>query len=332
MYHGMTERPGKSIFHELMKRAMMVVNVCLGVKPDERVLVITDNIRRDLGSPLYEAALDAGADATYIEIKPLAMIGQEPPKVVADAMLDAEVIMIAMKASITHSIARKKASHNGARIASMPFGSKSTELVMEVFTRGGMSADYHRMNENMDRLASRLKGTKQAHVTTKLGTDLTIDYGGRSFYLDRGLAHRPGDLTNLPAGELYIAPMNANGTVVIDKTFGRLGALTSPLELTFKDGKVVSIMGDRAKELEKVLSQFDDEAKKIAEFAIGMNPKARFYGLLVEDEKVGGSVHIAIGNNSGFGGNNNVDIHMDGVISEPDLYIDGEKIELRNYL
>lgn len=67
-------------------------------------------------------------------------------------------------------------------------------------------------------------------------------------------------------------------------------------------------------------------ARSIAEFGIGTNEKAKISGIVLEDEKVLGTVHIAVGNNKSMGGEIDVPIHLDGVIRKPDVYLDGELI------
>ena len=62
----------------------------------------------------------------------------------------------------------------------------------------------------------------------------------------------------------------------------------------------------------------------IAEFAVGLNPHAIITGTILEDEKVLGTVHIALGNNLSYGGTNDVPLHLDGVITRPTLYAGNE--------
>jgi len=317
---------------EVSHVARRILKECMGVKPGESVLIVTDTIRKDLGEPIYTTALDMGIDAVYMEMKPRKINSQEPPGLIAEAMYNADVIISMTAVSLTHTQAKINAVKHGARIATMPFGSKSTEFVSKVFTGGGMTVDFEKMDNNIHRLAERLKDTAHAHITTKKGTDVVIDYTGRKFFKDTGIARDPGKFTNLPAGEIYIAPVNANGIVVIDVTLGRLGKLMSPMTLTFKDGLVTSIEGERSEELETILSTHGPGSRNIAELGIGMNPKASVCGLLVEDEKVGGTAHVALGNNHDFGGDITVGLHIDGVMSGPTIVVDGRKLNVREYL
>lgn len=316
---------------DIKQSAMTAVKECMGVKPGEKTLVVSDAVRKDLGIPLYQAALEAKANAEYIEINPYEIREHEPPKVVSDAMMHAKVILIATSSSFSHTKARKKASKNGARIASMPYGSHPEELVMKAFARGGMTVDFKKMSANIDRIAKRLKGTRQARMVTEKGTDLVIDYESREFHKDSGIARNPGDSTNLPAGEVFVAPVSASGTAIIDVSMVGLDLHSAPLELAFEDGSIVSMRGKHAESMEKLLAPFGDPARKIAEFAIGMNPKSILSGIIVEDEKAAGTAHIAIGNNAGFGGDNHVELHMDGIIGDVTLYVDGKKLPLDEY-
>lgn len=317
---------------DIRHSAMTAIKECMGVMPGEKALIVSDAVRNDIGIPLYNAARDAGADTTYLEIKADEMGEHEPPKVVSDAMMRADVILIATASSLTHSKARKKASENGARVASMPYGSQPEDLVMKAFARGGMTADFGKMSTNIDNIAKRLKGTRQARIVTEKGTDLTIEYGDREFHKDTGIARNPGDSTNLPAGEVFVAPTSASGTVIIDVAMDGFDLLSAPLELTFENGSVISIRGSHAESLEKILIPFGDPARKIAEFAIGMNPRSMISGIIVEDEKAAGTAHIAIGNNANFGGDNHVELHMDGIIGDVTIYVDGEKLHLDEYI
>lgn len=317
---------------DVKKSAIIAVKDCMGVKPEEKVLIVTDSVRKDIGVPVYEAALDLGCDALYMEMKPRSMSGEEPPKAIAEAMLASDVVIAVTKVSLSHTEARRNACKNGARIASIPILESDGELVMKMFATGGMTADYGKISKNIDLLCDRLKGSKQARITTPLGTDITIDYTGREFHKDNGLALNPGDFTNLPGGEIYLAPVNANGKVVIDGSFGDFGLLRSPLEIIIKDRYVTSVKGDHDKDLLKLFEDLGNDARNVAELGIGMNPAAKLWGILLEDEKVGDTIHIALGDNTSFGGDVSVPMHFDGIVTSPAIFIDGKRINIKDYL
>ena len=107
-----------------------------------------------------------------------------------------------------------------------------------------------------------------------------------------------------------------------------------PIKFTVVDGFAVKILGDReAMELRKQLESVKNKnAYNIAEFGIGTNPNAKVTGNIIEDEKSLGTCHIALGNNSGFGGKVNVPIHVDGVITRPTIFVDDKKLVDRGEL
>ena len=89
---------------------------------------------------------------------------------------------------------------------------------------------------------------------------------------------------------------------------------------------VYEITGERAEEVIKRLDRVGPMAYLVAELGIGLNPKAKVTGNILEDEKVIGTAHIAVGNNLSYGGDNDVPLHLDGVITRPDIYADGKKL------
>jgi aminopeptidase len=150
----------------------------------------------------------------------------------------------------------------------------------------------------------------------------------------RGLFHKRGDVGNLPAGEVALAPVegSTNGTLVIDSLVDTaLGlSVTQPLKITVKNGRARSPAGSDAAKLRSILIAADKNAYSIAELGIGTNAKARIIGNVLEDEKVLGTVHIAVGDNTSFvGGHTKSNIHLDGILVQPTVKID-ENLLLRN--
>lgn len=322
----------KDIGPDIRRSAAAAIRDCLNVSPEDRVLVVTDTVRKDLGIPIHQAALEAGCDALLMEMKPRARSGEEPPRAVEHALLHTDVFIMATTVSLSHTQARKEACKAGARGASIPIQNKDQDLVMRTFARGGMTADYPAMSKNIDRMMDALKHIHEARVTTAKGTDITFTFEHRKWHADTGIVARPGEFTNLPGGEVFVAPFSAEGTAVIDGTFGDFGILSRPLRLTIKDGYVVTAEGGHADELHKVFDHLGRNSRNIAELGIGMNPKSKLCGILLEDEKVGNTVHIALGDNTGFGGEVSVPFHFDGIITAPRLYIDGEEMDLKEYV
>jgi len=97
------------------------------------------------------------------------------------------------------------------------------------------------------------------------------------------------------------------------------------VRLVFVKGRVTQIAGGAGAEYrEKVNVQHGDSTRVIAELGIGTNLQARLQGNIVTDEKALGTIHVAIGRNDFLGGKNIAPIHIDGVISQPTVWIDGK--------
>ncbi|MGB8217690.1 MAG: aminopeptidase [Candidatus Methanoperedens sp.] len=300
---------------------------CLGVKRGESVLIVADTLTpMSIGESLFEAAKNLGCEAMIVTMLPRTRHGEELPTVIAEAMKSADVVIAPTTFSLTHTQAKINACKKGARVASMP------GITENMMNSGGMTADYNKVNEIAVGLYNRLENVKNIRVVTDSGTDITFDLEECKWYMDTGLCHEKGCHTNLPAGELYIAPKDANGVFVVDGSMSGIGLLDSTLEFTVRNRYVTDIKGKRAEKLKVTLDKVGEKARNIAEFGIGINPEARLIGNVLEDEKVGGTVHIALGDNSTFGGDVIAGIHLDGIITKPCLFADDEEFILSSYI
>jgi aminopeptidase len=296
---------------------------CYGIKPGEKVLIVIDtSTPAPIGKSLFEAAKNLGCEVILMTMLPRTRHGEEIPLPVAEAMKTSDVVIAPTTFSLTHTRARINACKAGARVASMP------GITEKMMAQGGMIADYNKINEIAIELNNKLENAKKIRVITHSGTDILFDLEGCKWFMDTGMCLEPGCSSNLPAGELYIAPKDANGIFVVDGSMSSFGLLDSPLEFTVKNRYVTDIRGKNAQKLNSILDKVGKKARNIAEFGIGINPEAKLIGNVLEDEKVAGTVHIALGDNSTFGGDVIAGIHLDGIIREPELFMDGERFIL----
>jgi leucyl aminopeptidase (aminopeptidase T) len=298
----------------LIDGARTAIFTCMGVKRGENVLILTDMEKEEIGNALFEMALEAKAEAMIVKMLPRTRHGEEPPRAIAEMMRNADVIVAPTTYSVTHTQARKRANRAGARIATMP------GIIPKMMSTGGMTADFKDVEKKVKKLAKRLEGTKRIRIETEIGTNLEVSVEGRKWYKDTGICHKKGEFMNLPAGEVFIAPREgtAEGKLIIDGAFWEI--LEEPVNIDVKDGYAKRIVG--TKEIAKQVSKRGKEGRNIAEVGIGMNPKAKIIGNVLEDEKVMGTVHVALGDNSTFGGKCKAGIHMDGIIKKPTLVAD----------
>lgn len=119
----------------------------------------------------------------------------------------------------------------------------------------------------------------------------------------------------------------AQGLLVIDGALAGIGVLEKPLRIKVEAGQAVAVGGGReARLLEDIFTRYGPASRNIAELGIGLNPLARLTGNVLEDEKVRGTVHIALGDNSTFGGQIETPSHLDGILLQPRLRVDGQQI------
>lgn len=318
---------------KLDKASVTALKICMGLKKNESVLVITDENKKDIGYSLYSNALKLGNDALFVEMKSGKVNGEEPPAHIANLMKGFDVVLCPTSKSLTHTKARREASSNGARVATFP------GITNDVMIRG-MNADYEKITALSIKLKKILDKGKFVRITTKLGTDLSFSINGRMSIASKGLYHKKGEGGNLPTGETFVAPVEgtANGVFLVDGSMAGFGLIKNSnsmnnqpvLRITVENGYAAKISGGAvAKKLTNLLNQYDIKARNIAEFGIGTNDKAKLSGVLLEDEKVLGTIHIALGNNLSMGGSIDVPIHLDGVVKYPTVYLD-DKLLMEN--
>jgi leucyl aminopeptidase (aminopeptidase T) len=303
----------------LKEASMIAVKDCMGVKPGEKVLVITDEPLRKIGYTLWEAAKDIGAEAVLTEIIPRKTHGEEPPGPVGDLMKLFDIILIPTSKSLSHTDSRREASKKGVRIATLP------DITEESMIRA-LNADYYGIAKRSEKIAEILTNGSRVRITTAQGTDVNLDINERNGYADTGINHKPGDFSNLPAGEGYIAPLEgkSEGVIVIDGSMAGVGKLKEEvIRIVVKEGFATEITGgEAANKFHSLIKPFGKQAFNLAELGIGTNDKAQVTGNVLEDEKVMGTVHIAFGDNKSMGGTIRVASHLDGVIMRSTVYVD----------
>ena len=196
----------------MLSTARSVVRTCLQIRREEDVLIITDPETSEVGQALYEEASRVTDRILLVMTPPTQKPGKEPPLPVSDIMRRHRVILIATKNSLSHTRARQQASKEGARIVSMP------GINDELFENGGMTADYNALQREISGMGSVFRRKRRVRVTTPSGTDIEFRTGGRWVLEDNGICNRPGQVSNLPAGKVFVLPNEGtmNGTIVID--------------------------------------------------------------------------------------------------------------------
>lgn len=307
----------------LRDAAVTTVKDCLGLQPGESVLIITDTLRHTIGRELYEVCLEMGNETMIMEMKPRQINGEEPPEAISEAMKRVDVVICPTTKSLSHTDARRNACAAGARVGTMP---GITEDIM----RRTMQADYHAIAKRTRIIADILTNGREAHVRTAAGTDIRLPIEGIKAKPSTGLVLEKGDFGNLPSGEAFLMPREneSEGIIVVDGSLAGIGLITDePVRFVIEKGMAVAIEGGaQARQFEEIVNGIGQQARNLAELGVGTNDVAQINGTILEDEKVMGTVHLALGNNVSMGGTVNVGFHVDGVLLKPTLTIDGQVI------
>lgn len=296
-----------------------VLRDCLRIEPGEEVLVICNPVTEEIGSLMRIEAEGDGAFATLAVISELDSNGAEPSTPVAAAMVAAQAVLAPTIQSLSHTSARHAATQAGVRIATLPG-------VTEDMLARLMNADMRKLRRRGSQLAAAMGDGEEVQITCKHGSDLRIGLGDRTPISDAGELHTPGAFGNLPCGEAFVAPTTAEGTLVVDGSIAGVGMVETPVELTVRDGHLTDATGPEGATLLELLTMHGEDGTNIAELGIGTNEEATLTGNILEDEKILGTAHVAFGASAAIGGNVQVPVHLDCVITEPTVAIDGEEI------
>jgi len=310
---------------DLRAPAETAIHDCLALEADESAVVVTDDERLPIGEALYEAAAEVTDDAALLCYPPGEQHGAEPPAPVAGAMYESDVFLAPTTKSLSHTRARRNACEAGARGATLP------GITDDVFVTG-LDADYESIAAECERTLERVGDAEEIRITSPQGTNLTVRTGDRDWRTDTGLVQEPGAFSNLPAGEVFVSPTTGDGTYVVDGTMRPHGLLEPGQTLRFEveEGYVSEISDPAIREqVETAAAEVGDAARNLAEVGIGTNlGVSELVGSVLLDEKAAGTVHVALGDDASIGGDTDAPLHLDGILREPTVYVDGEEIEL----
>ena len=306
----------------LQNASIIALRDCMGLLETETLLIVTDEQKREIGLALHEAGKTLCKESMLIEIKSRELNGQEPPKAVAEMMKMVDVVVCPTAKSLTHTDARREAVKEGVRVGTMP------GITVDAMARC-LSADYDKVIGLTMHIAQKLEGVSTIRVVTEKGTDITMPVKDRKILPSTGVLKNKGESGNLPSGEVYLAPWEdqSNGRVVIDGSMAGIGMITEPIVVEVRNGYAEEITGGKeAQKLVEIFEKAGRDSRAVAEFGIGTNYKAILTGMILEDEKVFGTIHVAFGNNITMGGRISVNSHLDGLVTEPDVYFDDQLI------
>ncbi|UCF88275.1 MAG: aminopeptidase [bacterium] len=334
-----------------------LLEVNMGLQENERLLILGDSagdggaLAREVG----EVAEKLHPQTRTLIFDPVGGHGQEPPEEVWSALLgsgtaerlraegllssllakgggteiidrsasvieetggfQADVIVAVTHYSTSHTSFRKLLTQIcGARYASMPLFERDMFF-------GSMDVDWKDLAISTNVLARTLIGADRCEISSANGTRLVLGVAGRLVIPDDGLLTERGKFGNLPAGEVFLAPVEGTAEGVLVLEWGPQARFKSPIRAVIQNGRVVSVEGEDSGEvgwLEGILSAHP-ENRNIAELGIGTNPSATRPDNVLESEKILGTIHVAFGDNHTFGGAVKAPLHQDFVLFEATL-------------
>jgi len=301
-----------------------VLDTCLGVRPGERIVVLVDPET----DPVVRDAIVAGIDARraapiVFELPRYPVPGTEPPAALAEALLAADAGIELTSTFLGSSTARREATNAGRRYLSMP------AVIADTFRLGGpLDVDFDALVATTQALARAWDEASEYRIVTPGGTDLRGSVQGRKGRALTGVARNPGDYMAPPDVESGTAPVegSSSGVVVIDGDFLFMGSgpVREPVALHIADGLLVSADGGEAQRLEQMIERCaDPRMTNLAEVSVGLNPQGAICGVPMETESTKGSAHIAFGNSISYGGTVAAVAHLDCVMREATVYLDG---------
>ncbi len=310
---------------EVARTAHKVIADYMGVKPGETVLIVVDTrTSPSIPEALAGATHAVGGDPVIAMMTPRMKSGMEPPAPIVAAMVKAKVVIAAASRSMYHIEAKNQAKLAGAR------GVFNAPYEEDGWINGAMTADFLELRRLAERLRDRLARGKSAHVTSPAGTDVRMVIEGRKpvGWLT-GVCRNPGEVSAFPGGEVSLPPLEgtAEGRVVIEHVMTDIGRLAAPITWIVEKGEAVRFEGGaEARALEAHIEGVRN-ARNIAELGIGINPMSRLIGGITEVKKKLGTAHMALGDSAaGYGGKVVSDVHLDGMILDVRIAIDGEVI------
>ncbi len=320
------------------KAIMNALTVNLGYKTGESVGVIAQKWAPSLGENTKKKFVESeklcrqmisvfrenSVDAVLFDYVPLAaQNGVDAIPELYKSAKGLDVLFMPTAFSLSHTPFRKKISETGTRIASMP------GFTLDMFDKGGpMDTDYGKLAEQTGKIRDKLAAGRIIRVTAP-ETDMRIEIVPETAHASTGMLNTPGAFGNLPGAEAFALPLEDGGSegfFTVPAGWGGQSPLPFPVRFTVKNNRFIKIEGSDSEQqlwIDRhirplVMGQKNFDV--LAELGIGTNPNlnetyiSKHGWRILTAEKISGSAHFANGNNAGFGGNNDVPVHIDWVV------------------
>jgi aminopeptidase len=319
---------------ELAPGARNAVRVCLQLKAEERITIITDEATRDIAAALQAEVEDIGSDhAVFLLENYSARPMTAMPKRILDDLAQSQVSIFCAQSQRGELVARMQMSDvvNRERIRHGHMVNINRQIMME-----GMRADFRAIDQLSQRLIERARAATKINCRTPAGTDFEAGFSPKLKWLKTSGIITAEKWGNLPGGEIFTSPADGNGTFVVDGVVGdylgqKYGDLhDTPITIQVRNNRIIDLRCDYKGLLEefRAYTSVDENSNRVGEFAIGTNTACtHVIGNILQDEKIPG-IHIAFGHPYAehTGANWKSKTHIDCVGRDFDIWFDGEQV------
>ncbi|MCL5770937.1 MAG: aminopeptidase [Actinobacteria bacterium] len=298
---------------------------CLNANDGENLVVVADFPNASIAGLIAATAKEFKLKVSVMLMEKMAKLAENPPEPISYAIQKADIVIFTTVYSLSNSIARINANKAGARIISIPGCSE------KLFGRESMDVDFLSLEPLVKKIGKIISVKGIARLTTEQGTNLSMRLIGRKSIDQTCICHEKGSWSPFPLVETAVGPFKygVNGTLLIDGVIVPYGKIKNPLKVLFRKGRIVDIFGGSDAEKFKSYLQRQDDPNiyQCVELGLGLNPKSKMGdGFFSEDESEYGTVHIGIGQGFTFGLKVRAKTHIDLVIKNPKMEINGRLI------
>src|SRR5947208_3986467 len=319
---------------ELVPGARNAINVCLRLKSEERITIITDTATREIAAALQTEVERVGSNYSLFVLEHHA---QRPlkymPEIILDDLALSQVSIFAAQTQPGELTARTQMTSvvNNHKIRHGHMVNINREIMLE-----GMRADFCAVDALSQRLVERARQAERITCRTPHGTEFEAELSPKLNWLKTSGIITRDTWGNLPGGEIFTAPMNTNGVFVVDGVVGdylceRFGDLESnPLTIEVENNRIRSLRSEN-KDLRdefRAYTSTDENSDRVGEFAIGTNTAcSHVIGHILQDEIIRG-VDIALGHRYAehTGANWVSKTHIDCVGRDFDNWFNGQQV------
>ncbi|GMU86349.1 MAG: hypothetical protein AMXMBFR48_15910 [Ignavibacteriales bacterium] len=319
---------------ELTPGAYNAVNICLKLRPEERLTIITDEESVEIAASIVAEVEKIGAEChTFVLEDYVSRPMTDMPKEILEDLAKSQVSIYACFTQTGELGSRIQMTDvvNKHKIRHGHMVNITKEIMMQ-----GMRADFALVDDMSTRLIEKARQAKFITCKTAAGTDIIAEFSPGLKWIKTSGIINTDKWGNLPGGEIFTSPFNVNGVFVVDGVVGdylckKYGDLKdAPLTIHIKDSRITRMECDNQELLEEftAYTMTDENSNRVGEFAIGTNlAVTKVIGNILQDEKIPG-IHIAFGHP--YAQHTGADwvstTHIDCVGRDFDIWLDDEKV------